>query len=203
MAFLMSYLVQAALFLRIRKHLGDKELSEESNQMYDLYLRIVSIAHQSIYLMFFLINFRIESVYLQFQGANWSLIQSTETKAKLFGAAYVILMATFHATAIFIKEDNKYKQPCIYVLGTLAFVTYNAAFLRFLYKLDYFLLKELHYKRHRIILFAWYMLFLPEIVFLTYLRPAGELRFLRMNMFEIANKKGGLVDILRRYLQVN
>ena len=203
MAFLMSYLVQAALFLRIRKHLGDKDLSEESNQMYDLYLRIVSMAHQSIYLLFFLIIFRIESVYLQFQGAPWSKVRSTETKLKLFAASYVILMTTFHAAAILISSNNKYKYHYIYVLGSLAFIMYNACFIRFLFKLDDFVKREFDMTNHRILFVIWYIMFLTEVVFLTYLRPAGELSFLKMSVFELAKHHGGYLDIIRRYLQVN
>ena len=61
----MSYLVQAAMFLRIRKLLGDVAVKDDENlQYYDVFLRSMSLLHYCIYLLFFMIWFRIELVYL-------------------------------------------------------------------------------------------------------------------------------------------
>ena len=91
-AFLMSYLVQAALFLRIRKRLGNEELSNENNQLYELYLRYITILHFAIYLLFFMIWFRIEAVYLQSRRASWAKIEATKKQSNQFAVAYVILI---------------------------------------------------------------------------------------------------------------
>ena len=53
------YLVQAALFSRVRKLIGDKIVSDDFDVEYDVYLRLVSCVQWLIYLSFFIIIFII------------------------------------------------------------------------------------------------------------------------------------------------
>ena len=43
LAFMLCYLIQAALFLRIRKTLGAAKISEQLSQTYDVYIRAISL----------------------------------------------------------------------------------------------------------------------------------------------------------------
>ena len=55
----LGYLIQAALFQNIRKSVGDKELYKPLTGSEELNIRFASIVHWSMYLLFYVIVFKI------------------------------------------------------------------------------------------------------------------------------------------------
>ena len=59
LAFMLGYLVQAALFQNIRNTLGSKDISLPLAQGDELNIRFASMVHWSMYLLFYVIVFKI------------------------------------------------------------------------------------------------------------------------------------------------
>lgn len=119
LAFMLGYLVQAALFLKIRKHVGPKTINKQFNQTYDVYIRTVSVVHWLMYLLFYIIVFKIQIIYLQFRGSKWRVIVRTQNQMILFVCSYVTLMIPFFGIAMFMDDEHNEKYKYLYCLGSV------------------------------------------------------------------------------------
>ena len=87
-------------------------------------------------------------------------------------------------------------------LGFLVFILYVSIFLRFMYKYHNFTTRE-NGKSNICFLVIWFLLWLPESLFLTFIRPAGEISFMGQDLDQYANENNTFLASLRKYFQVN
>ena len=120
LAFMLGYLIQAALFLKIRQSVGGKQINRQFTVNYDIYLRFVSIGHWLMYLLFYVIVYRIQIIYLQFCGQPYQKIKQVQKLMKIFIAIFFFLLIPFFFINIMEKEGvNKHKYTIIYTFGSL------------------------------------------------------------------------------------
>ena len=125
------YLVQAALFSRVRKKIGAEIITDENDLDYDQYLRMVSCVQWTIYLSFFVIIFIIQYIYQEYLGCSEKTLQRTINLMKVFIVFYLLIMMIFHSLAYFLPETNVERNDTMYFIGGLTLIIYQIMFISF------------------------------------------------------------------------
>jgi uncharacterized membrane-anchored protein len=124
----------------------------------------------------------------------------------IFTGCYLSILMLFHSIAIFIPDTNPEKNLSIVILGAVTFGMDFAMFANFLNKYREFLriIDEESkpgscYRCFRFLVFAvWFWIFILDIIFITFLRPAGTVNFMGYNMEVIANDPDSPLAMARR-----
>ena len=140
-----------------------------------------------MYLIFFVMIFKIEAIYQQYEGASYRVVEHTNRKMRAFAGVYISLEIMFHGLAIFVPDNNEEKNISLQILGGFTLVLNVLMFVNFLTKVkkaieitdDHSDTKHgLCYRITRFTFFAiWFLIFILDIVFITFLRPAGSVYF--------------------------
>lgn len=131
-----------------------------------------------------------------------------------FIIGYVALEVFFHFFCIFISDELEVKQKVIYVLASITLAVDLAMFCKFLPMLSkYFSLSDaIHRAKHgrnpsklrrytRTLLVAgWALVFTLDIIYGTFLRPAGTLEFSQQSLIMYVADFEGRMATLRKVL---
>ena len=186
LAFMLGYLIQAALFLRIRKSIGKNKINEQDTQTYDAFIRIISVVHWILYLLFFIMVFKIHAIIIQFKEKGLQNARNAQVAMKIFIVFYSSIILLFHSVCIFLEEKDPLKYKIIYVLGGITVFTHFIMFMTFICELRHYFKVVDQIKgqscfriliRYTLLL-LWFLIFMTDIVHDTFLRPGGSLQFL-------------------------
>jgi len=213
--FLMGYLAQATLFIRIRKAIGDKQFNLVDTQKYDLLIRIVSVVHWNIYMLFFVIIFKVEAVFKKFSGHTLAQIRRVQLKMRAYIVLYFSFTIFFHIYCIFVDEV-KYpeKNLVVYTAAGLAFSFQGLMFLRFMRLRNKIILfdDQLRYAKHavypslctqlvrKLAMLLWFVSFMGDILYDTFLRPAGTLEFFGQKLDKYIKENDEPMALVRKTL---
>lgn len=171
-----------------------------------------------MYLLFYVIVFKIKIIYLQFRGSKWRTIVRTQNQMIFFVISYVALMIPFFGIAVLTSDTNPEKYKYLYCLGAvIAIQNFLLAFnfVRQLLRLQALFGDQEHSRdeqytvgnflrspaARKAFLALWLLVYAQDVIYNTFLRPAGTLNFLQEPPTELASNS--VAYHYNEYLTVN
>lgn len=159
-----------------------------------------------MYLIFFVMIFKIEAIYQNYVGKSYKIVENTHKKMRVFAGFYFALEVLFHSLAIFVPDTHEEKELSLYILASVTLILDTLMFVNFLTKvrqavaiIDQMQPKSKCYRILRICLFIlWFLIFILDIVFITFLRPAGSVYFANQEISKYADNINSPMAIARK-----